>query len=130
MNLFLTFNSQEERRRYGGSAFLEFQYCRLPAEAETREKTSIFSLKLWRNDSLYVRDDDVFLREYGNIFDCGVYNNGKRGKVDVYGINYYEPSLIDSILEKIRKEKPKDCESLLPWLEEAKNYNGFYIMGM
>ena len=130
MNLFLTFNSQEERRRYGGSAFLEFQYCRLPAEAGTREKTSIFFLEHWRNDSLYVRDDDVFLREYGNIFDCGVYNNGKRGTVDVYGINYYEPSLIDFIVEKIRKEKPMDCESILTWLEEAKNYNGFYILGM
>ena len=35
--LFHTFSSQEERRKYGGSAFIEIQYCKLPIR--TRKKS-------------------------------------------------------------------------------------------
>ena len=55
---------------------------------------------------------------------------GKSGIVDVYGINYYVPELTDSILEKLRKEKPVDYEVLSGWIEETKTYNGFYILGL
>lgn len=46
-----------------------------------------------------------FMREYGNIFDCGIYNNLKTGNVDIYGINYYEPRAIELIIKRIIEKK-------------------------
>lgn len=37
---------------------------------------------------------------------------------------------IDSITEKLRREKPQDCEVLAAWLVRAKEHNGFYILGL
>ncbi len=34
--LFLSFASQEERRRCGGSAFIELQYCTLPRSSKLK----------------------------------------------------------------------------------------------
>ena len=128
--LYLIFNSQEERRKYGGSAFIEMQFCRLPAETKMKDIVAVRSIKNWQNDSLYIYDEDVFYQEYSKIFNCGIYNNLKSGVVDIYGINYYEPSFIDPIIEKLYEEKPVDYESLVEWLNKAKRYNGFYILGL
>lgn len=130
--LFHIFNSQEERRKYGGSAFIEIQFCKLQTKATIEKLVAIESIDRWQNDSLYIYidDDDIFYREYSNIFDCGTYNNLKQGKVDIYGINYYAPFLTDAIIEKIRKDKPKDYEVLTEWLDKSKMYNGFYILGI
>lgn len=128
--LFHTFSSQEERRNYGGSAFIELQFCKLPAGAATKKIVAIHSINHWQNDSLYVNDDDEFYREYRHIFDCGIYSNLKSGTVDLYGINYYAPSLTDSIIKRLRKDRPADYEALIEWLLQSKQYNGFYILGL
>ena len=35
--LFKIFNSQEERKKYGGSAFIEIQFCRLPMGTNVKD---------------------------------------------------------------------------------------------
>ena len=52
---------------------------------------------------------------------------GNGGTFDIFGINYYAPSLTEDIIKKISEEKPEDFETLLEWLERSKEYNGFYI---
>ena len=128
--LFLVFNSQEERRKYGGSAFIEMQFCRLPVGTVTKDIVAVKSINNWQNDSLYINDENVFYQEYSQVFNGGIYNNLKSGVVDIYGINYYAPSFMDSIIEKLCEEKPVDYESLVEWLNKAKQYNGFYILGL
>lgn len=128
--LFLIFNSQEERREYGGSAFIEMQFCKLPPKTKTKNIVASRNINNWQNDSLYINDEDVFYQEYSQFFNCGIYSNLKTGTVDIFGINYYAPSFIDSIIEKLHEKKPVDYESLVEWLNKAKQYNGFYILGL
>ena len=52
------------------------------------------------------------------------------GVVDIYGINYYSPSLAKGIRERVISEKTRDYEELVAWMEEAITYNGFYILGI
>lgn len=127
---FHTFNSQEERRNHGGSAFVEIQFCKLPTGTTIKRLVAVDSIKHWQNDSLYIDDENAFYREYSPIFDCGTYNNLKCGTVDIYGINYYAPFLTDSIIERLLKDKPADYEVLMKWLIKSKTYNGFYILGI
>lgn len=130
--LFHIFSSQEERESFGGSYFYEIQFCRLPQNTEIEIITAVGSSNHWLNDSLYVSGDDncAFLQEYANIFDCGIYNNLETGTVDLYGINYYGPDLIDPLIAKLMEIKPTDYERLVEWLNTAKKYNGFYIFGV
>ena len=128
--LFHIFNSQEERRNYGGSAFVEIQFCKLPSGTATDRLVAADSINNWQDDSLYIDDENVFYKEYSSFFDCGIYNNLKCGTVDIYGINYYAPALIDSIIERLRREKPVDYEVLIEWLIKSRRYNGFYILGL
>lgn len=128
--LFHTFFSQSELRDFGGSAFIEIQFCKLPVRRSIKAIVDVSSIKNWQNDSLYVSDENAFYQEYGHIFDCGTYNNLETGPVDLYGINYYPASLTDTIIERIRESKPADYTVLVDWLERAKGYNGFYILGV
>lgn len=128
--LFHTFHSQEERREYGGSAFIEMQFCKLSANATIQELVAVDSIQNWKNDSLYISDENIFYDEYSQIFDCGTYNNLQTGTVDIYGINYYAPSVTAQIIEKLHAQKPLDYEVLLDWLNQSKQYNGFYILGI
>lgn len=128
--LFHRFASQEERRRCGGSAFLEIQFCRLPAGTPLKELVAVDQIRDWQNDSLYVADENTFYREYGSVFDCGVYNNLECGPLELYGINYYAPALTDPIIERLRKDAPPDYEVLVTWLIQSKKYHGFYILGL
>ena len=48
----------------------------------------------------------------------------------MYGINYYSPQETANIIEKLKKNKPKDYEFLLQWLEKSEEFNGFYILGI
>jgi len=130
MMLFHVFSSREERRNYGGSAFIEIQFCKMPYRTELEKIVAVSSIKHGQNDSLYIDDEDTFYQEYRDIFDCGIYNNLKSGTVDIYGINYYAPCLIDSIVAKLQKNKPTDYITLIEWLNNAKKYNGFYILGL
>jgi len=93
---------------------------------------AVDSIRHWLDDSLYVSgdDDNVFLDEYDGIFDGGIYNNLETGTIDPYGINYYGPNLIDTIIAKLMEIKPTDYEKLAKWLNIAKKHNGFYILGV
>ena len=128
--LFHTFFSQSERRDFGGSAFVEIQFCKLPVRSSITSIVDVSSIKNWQNDSLYVSDENAFYQEYGHIFDCGTYNNLEIGPVDLNGINYYPASLTDTIIARICESKPVDYTVLVDWLERTKDYNGFYILGV
>ena len=101
--LFHAFNSQEERRKYGGSAFVEIQFCKMKSETKIQNLLAVSSIKHWQDDSLYIYLDDIerFVKEYSDIFDCGIFNNLKSGLVYIYGINYYKPDLVEIILLRI-----------------------------
>ena len=79
---------------------------------------------------MYVNDENSFYETYSHIFVDGIYHNLQTGVVDIYGINYYNPSLTESIIERVISEKPADYETLVAWIEEAKLHNGFYILGI
>lgn len=130
--LFHTFSSQEERREFGGSDFYEMQFCKMPQKTEVESIIAVDSIDHWLDDSLYISGDDhnAFFSEYDSIFDCGVYNNLETGPIDPCGINYYGPDFIDTILEKILEARPTDHKRLVEWLNTAKKYNGFYILGV
>ena len=49
--MFHIFNSQEERREYGGSAFIEIQFCRLPRDTSLSEIVDVDSIENWMNDT-------------------------------------------------------------------------------
>ena len=128
--IFFVFNSQEERREYGESAFVEMQFCRLPHDTRLSDIVAVDKIKHWMSDSLYIPDENEFYTKYSHIFDCGTYNNLESGIMDLYGINYYAPTQIDSLIDKVRELKPIDYSVLIDWLERAKQYNGFYILGI
>lgn len=130
--LFHTFSSQEERRAFGGSDFFEILFCRLPQKTEAKIITAVDSINHWLNNSLYISGDNqnAFLQEYGSIFDRGIYNNLETGTIDPCGINYYGPDLIDTIIARLLEIRPTDHERLVEWLDTAKKYNGFYILGV
>ena len=128
--MFLSFDSQEKRREYGGSSYVELQFCKMPLNSKIESIVAVDDIKNWQLDSLYINEYEDFSMIYGSIFDCGIYSNMQQGAVDIYGINYYKPELIGRIISKINNEKPKDYLVLLKWLEDAKNYNGCYILGV
>ncbi len=118
--LFHIFNSQEERRAFGGSAFIEIQFCKLPAKRKANERAALRSIHHWQNDSLYIDDENLFYNEYHHIFN----------DLDIFYMNYYGPESINPVIEKIIATKPKEYEVLVEWLNKAKEYNGFYILGL
>jgi hypothetical protein len=130
--MFHSFESREARRAFGGSAFIEIQYCKLKPTAEIGEIVSPRVRNNWNNDSLYVDVDnmDEFYSNYKDIFCDGTYANTKTGDIDLFGINYYSPKQLTEIIDKIEKQKPLDYEILLEWLKQAISYNGIYILGM
>ena len=117
--LFISFSSQDERRKFGGSDFMELQYCRLKKDSKIGEIVSVEAVEHWKNDSLYIFGDDMneFFALYSEIFNVGIYSNGECGIVDLLGINYYSLERTIFIIEKIKEEKPKDYQVLLYWLE-------------
>ena len=130
--MFYSFSTQEERRNFNGSCFIEIAFCKLPSNTHVRKIVSTHSIHHWQNDSLYVNGDDMdeFFRIYSCIFGYGVYHNLKSGVVDCFGINYYEPTRVPSIIAKLCQKEPVDYKKLVDWLNCAKQYNGFYILGM
>ena len=129
---FYTFSSQAERREMGGSYFIELQYAALPPEAGLPALVSPDAYAHWRDDSLYVYgdDDNAFYTWYGGIFTGGVYANGRRGPVDLVGVNYYGPDLAERICSEVRETPLPDSETLLRWLESPRAARGFYVLGL
>lgn len=130
--MFYSFASQTERRKFGGSDFVEIQFCKMPLKTKIETVVAVDSITYWLDDSLYVSGDDAnaFLKEYSCIFDCGIYNNLEIGMVDLWGINYYRPELTETIITRLLAVKPTDYEKLLEWMDTAKKHNGFYILGV
>lgn len=130
--LFHMFSSQQERRNFGGSDFIELQYCKLPQGLKIKEIVSADKIPHWKNDSLYVSGDDInlFYESYSNIITGGLYNNGKSGGMDLLGINYYSQEQAALIMKRIEEEKPPEYEILLRWLKSGINYTGFYVLGL
>lgn len=130
--LFHIFQSQAERRNFGGSDFIEIQYCKLPQGTPIQEIVSIDSIFHWQLDSLYVSGDDMdnFYQRYGNIITGGIYSNGECGPMDLFGINFYSAKQASMIIERINKEKPPEHEILQNWLKTSRPYPGFYILGI
>lgn len=130
--LFYTFSSQEERRKFGGSNFIEIQYCRFTEGTEIQKLVSVDAIERWKNDSLYIYgdNDNEFMEFYNTIFTGGIYSNGESGVVDTCGINYYSREHSRIIIEQIKKTKPLDYQVLLNWLDKSNEYIGFYILGL
>ncbi len=130
--MFLKFNSNEERRAYGGTGFIEIQYCKLRLGTSDKKLVSINAIKNWEPSSLYVYDDtiDNFWNEYNNIFNDGLHNNMNESVIDLYGINYYSEEKAKRIIENLKSFKPIGFEILLEWLNENPYHNGFYILGI
>lgn len=130
--MFHTFPSQEARRAFGGSDFIEMQYCKLGKDCEIGTIVSVNMIPHWQTDSLYLFGNDMttFETHYGKIFTGGIYNNGNRGPVDLCGINFYSQKQLIQMVDRIRKDKPLDYQTLLNWLEAGKQYIGFYLLGV
>ena len=130
--LFHTFASQNERKQFGGSDFMELQLCKLKRNTKLEKIVSNKAIEHWKNDSLYIYGDDIeeFYGIYGEIFRDGYYGNSERGIVDYCGINYYTLEQTMLIVETLKREKPKDFQVLLDWLTDAEKYNGIYLLGV
>ena len=121
-----------ERKRLGGSCFIELQYCRLPAGTPLPKLVSVGAIRFLKADSLYVSGDDQndFFEAYKDILTGGVYNDLKTGAVDLWGINYYSPEMTDTLIGRLSSAKPPEYERLIGWLKAAASGNGFYVLGV
>ena len=128
--IFHSFTNQDERRKFGGSAFIELQYCK--QKIGTKLIKIIKSYRNWANDSLYIYVDDIelFCSNYEEIFYGGTYDNLDNGRIDFCGFNYYLPEQLKNIILKVEEQKPLDYEVILQWLKKGENFNGFYLLGI
>lgn len=128
--MFLTFSKKKELSERIDSEYIEFQYCRLKKDTKLSEITE-GEVSFGLTDSLYIAEDDLkeFFEQYSDILNFGYYGNQQTGVVDPYGINYYKADSVDIIIKKLTENKPSDYKLFKEWLEEAKKYNGFYILG-
>lgn len=130
------FRSQEERKKIGGTLFIEFQYCKMKLGTRIQDLVPEDGIDCWLDDSLYlyIGDIDIFIEEYADIFNCGIYYNDNNHKLErgleLYGATYYSPDQVETITAEILERKATDYEILLDWLKKVKNYNGFYISGI
>ena len=115
-----------------GTAYFEFQFCKKKSFIH-RIFTAIVGWHVfWAKDSLLVDalDDETFFKNYGEYIKYPTVKN-RFQELDPFGVNYYTKEQTLSILEKIKKDKPKDFEVLVKWLEKAvTDYNGFYFLGI
>lgn len=130
--MFHSFENQAERQAYGGSAFLELQYCKMENGTAEKKLVSVRSLRHWQDDSLYLHADDLaaFLQSYRSVFSNGLYGNMAHGEIDAYGINYYSPAQVTGIMRTIEALRPIGYRTLFDWLRNASQYNGIYILGL
>ncbi|MCI8844597.1 MAG: hypothetical protein HFF08_10935 [Oscillospiraceae bacterium] len=130
--LFHIFSSQDERRKFGGSYFIEIQYCSLDPGTAMEQIVSVDAITHWKDDSLYIYGDDeeAFASQYGDVLTDGTYNNGQSGIIDTCGINYYAPHQIHVIVKRIEEMRPSSHQMLLAWLKKVREHNGFYVLGL
>lgn len=130
--MFLQFTDEKERILYGGSAFLELQYCNAKQGTSVKNLCAVSNIRHGANDSLYIYDDDmeVFYSAYAPLLGEAFYNNGRCGKIDIGGINYFSPQAAALAAKRIAAEKPIEHEIFLTWIQKAVNRNGFYLLGL
>lgn len=130
--MFLHFTEDNERIKYGGSAFLELQYCKAERGTEINQLCAVHSIRHWANDSLYIHDADteLFYSLYAPLLGDAFYNNGRRGKIDLCGINYFTPQDAALVAKRIKSEKPSEYDIILTWLQKGEKQNGFYLLGL
>ncbi len=129
--MFLKFSSSKERRKAGGSCFVELQYCALPSSTPDQALVAVEAIHHWDLTSLYVHGDDHrFFAAYRDIFTNGLYNDLREGVVDLWGINYFDPAKTARILTLLKERRPCDWEALYDWLQQNPYSNGFYILGV
>lgn len=130
--LFHIFNNQDERRAFGGSDFLELQFCQLKRGTNISNIVSVERIDKWRNSSLYMHGSDweLFYKEYKDIFRNGTYNNLECGEIDWSGINYYSPEQVEEMIKVLEEKKPEDYAVVSEWLDKSRDYNGVYILGL
>lgn len=121
-----------KHRRWASCCFIASIAPRSAEPSAGLHLVSLNHIRHWRNDSLYVHADDMesFCQEYGRIFDSGVFGNLKTGTIDLFGLNYYSPALIESVIEKLGRERPRDYKELMAWLVKSRAHNGIYILGI
>ena len=80
------------------------------------------NIRHWQDDSLYVQDENLFYQEYGDIFCLS--------PLDLYAFSDYAPSRLEGIIRAVQKSRPIEADTLLDWLCRAREYNGFYLLGI
>lgn len=118
------------RKKLGGTAYFEFQFCK--KTGSVRELAKGKPYRPWLEDSLYfyVDYDEIFFREYGEYFSSPTTPNGEH-RFDYYGINYYTKEQAEDILKRIKADAPPESPALISWLENAaQEYNGFFLLGI
>lgn len=114
-----------------GTCYLEFQFCKIEKTVKLN-KVDVNIIENWKEDSLLITDEDFedFYKLYGNILNCALFPNGKKGFFP-YGVNYYDKESAEKILSKLKNQIEERYIILISWLEEViKKYNGFYILGI
>ncbi len=114
----------EEKR---GGDWVELQYCFLPEHTPLHKRLSLNRLVFGQIGSLYA-EGFSFCNAYAACLGDGVYANLKSGPLDLCGVNYYPPTAVAPIVERILAEKPPEYETVVRWLEKAAR--GFYVMGI
>lgn len=112
-----------------GSAYFELQYCKKEWNIKKILKKGY---SFWEKDSLlvHVDNDRNFFENYGDYLKAPNSPNGTQ-ELDPHGVNYYTKEQTLVIIEQIIKDKPKEFEILVLWLEKAANdYNGFFFLGI
>ena len=109
---------------------MELQYCKAKRDTEIKHLYAVHNIRHWANDSLYIYEGDtkVFYSAYASLLGEVFYNNGRRGKIDLCGINYFTPQDATSAAERIKTEKPIEYDIFLTWLQKGEKYNGFYLL--
>lgn len=111
-----------------GSGYIEFQLIE-------SNKPNFNKIEFSKKSSLFVdvisdESMDEFLVNYGDVFDNGLHPNNTKS-LDLFGINYYSLTDLETIIKKIEGNRPKDYETILEWLHMVqRNYKGFYILGV
>lgn len=120
--MFHKFKNQEERKNFGGTAFVEFAYCKNKSKFKILNKLLKRKNVFWNDDSLYIYVDDIdeFCKLCDDIFKV---NN-------FYGSNYYSKEKTIEIINSLKQKQPKDYLVLVEWLELALMHDVFWIYGI
>lgn len=112
-----------------GTAYFEFQYCK---KEWNIKKLLRKGFSFWEKDSLlvHVDNDRDFFENYGDYLKAPNAHDGTQ-VFDPFGVNYYTKEQALSILERIRADRPRECDDLILWLEKAAtDYKGFFFLGI